>query len=157
MSTATHRSRQVRSRSSAPMNVTNVEISAIFDEIADWLELDAANPFRIRAYRTAARTVSGWPEQLEAMRRAERPCTDIPGIGADLAGKIDEILRNGKCTLLERLRRSHPRGLNELLKIPGVGPKRVARLHKELGISTPHQLASAARAGRISALPRFGQ
>ena len=138
------------------MGVTNVEIAAVFDEIADWLELDGANPFRIRAYRTAARTIGSWPEALALRAGDGRGFDDLPGIGADLAGKIGEILRRGDCALLRRLRRAHPRGLTELLKLPGVGPKRIARLHKELGVTSVAKLVRAARAGRIRALRGFG-
>jgi DNA polymerase (family 10) len=138
------------------MSATNVEIAAVFDEIADWLELDGANPFRVRAYRSAARTVSAWPEPLAEWQRGEHTLADLPGIGEDLAAKIAEILASGSCALLRQLRHNHPRGLTELLRIPGIGPKRVARLHHELGIRTPQQLVQAARTGRIRTLPGFG-
>lgn len=71
------------------MAATNATIGAVFDEIADWLELDQANPFRIRAYRNAARTVAAWPKPLaEAVPDADA-LTELPGIGKDLAEKID--------------------------------------------------------------------
>ena len=139
------------------MHVTNAEIAAVFAEIADWLELDADNPFRIRAYRNAARTIDAWPEPLAAMPREPHAYTRLPGIGSDLSEKIGEILQGGTCTLLVRLRKGHPRGLTELLKIPGIGPRRVARLHRELGITTLSRLVRAARAGRISTLKGFGR
>jgi DNA polymerase (family 10) len=139
------------------MNITNSEIAAVFDEIADWLELDAENPFRVRAYRNAARTIGSWPEQLAAMKSGQRSFTELPGIGDDLGGKITEIVRDGSCSLLKRLRKAHPRGLTDLLKVPGIGPKRVARLHKELGVTSLPRLVRAARAGRVSSLRGFGR
>lgn len=144
--------------STAPADVaaSNAEIAAVFDEIADWLELDGANPFRVRAYRNAARTVGGWPQPLDTWRDADHPLADLPGIGDDLAGKIEEILENGSCDLLHELRRTHPRGLTALLRLPGLGPRRAQRLHDELGISSVGGLLRAARAGRIRTLKGFG-
>jgi DNA polymerase (family 10) len=139
------------------MHVTNSEIAAVFAEIADWLELDAENPFRIHAYRNAARTIEAWPGQLAGMPHEPREFAKLPGIGNDLGEKIGEILRSGTCSLLVRLRKSHPRGLTELLKVPGIGARRVARLHRELGITTLSGLVRAARARRISTLKGFGR
>jgi DNA polymerase (family 10) len=139
------------------MHVTNADIAAVFAEIADWLELDAENPFRIRAYRNAARTIEAWPAQLAGMPQERREFAKLPGIGTDLGEKIGEILHSGTCSLLVRLRKSHPRGLTELLKVPGIGPRRVARLHRELGITTLSGLVRAARARRISTLKGFGR
>jgi DNA polymerase (family 10) len=139
------------------MDMTNADIAAVFAEIADWLELDAENPFRIRAYRNAARTLEAWPRQLADMPHERREFEKLPGIGTDLGGKIGEILHSGTCSLLVRLRKSHPRGLTELLKVPGIGPRRVARLHRELGITTLSGLVRAARARRLSTLKGFGR
>lgn len=138
------------------MAATNATIGAVFDEIADWLELDQANPFRIRAYRNAARTVAVWPKPLADAGQDTEAFTDLPGIGKDLAEKIGEILRTGSCGQLRSLRRTHPRGLRELLRIPGVGPRRAERLFREAGITTARRLAQAARAGRIRTLRGFG-
>ena len=101
------------------MSVTNAEIGAVFDEIADWLELDSENPFRIRAYRNAARTVTAWPDRLADWNPDERPLCGLPGIGEDLAAKITEIAGTGTCALLRKLRKEHPRGLTQLLRLPG--------------------------------------
>lgn len=139
------------------MAASNVTIGAIFDEIADWLELDQANPFRIRAYRNAARIVTTWPKPLGESTQGIAGFDALPGIGKDLATKIDEIVRTGTCQLLRTLRQAHPRGLRELLRIPGIGPKRASRLFHEAGISTARRLIGAARAGRISAMQGFGR
>jgi DNA polymerase (family 10) len=138
------------------MSATNASIGAIFEEIADWLELDQANPFRIRAYRNAARTVGSWPKSLADAADGIEAYAELPGIGEDLAEKIDEIVRTGSCAQLKALRQAHPRGLRELLRIPGIGPKRASRLFHEAGVATARQLAGAARAGRLRAMKGFG-
>lgn len=138
------------------MPVTNTAIGAIFDEIADWLELDQANPFRIRAYRNAARVIGTLPQPIGEMAQDAKALDALPGIGKDLAEKIGEIVRTGTCDLLQKLRHTHPRGLRELLRIPGIGPKKAVRLYKAGGIRSARQLADAARAGHIHAIEGFG-
>ncbi|HEV2621818.1 MAG TPA: DNA polymerase/3'-5' exonuclease PolX [Frateuria sp.] len=145
------------STTSPAITASNAEVGAALDEIADFLELDGANPFRVRAYRNAARTVGGWPQPLDTWRGAEHALADLPGIGDDLAGKIEETLAAGSCKLLRELRGSHPRGLTALLKLPGLGPRRAQRLHDELGIGSVGGLLRAARAGRIRTLKGFGK
>jgi len=148
------------------MPVHNADITTIFTEIADLLEIQGANPFRIRAYRNAARILGDLPQ--EARLLAERghenllfrhrdDLTRLPGIGADLANKINEIVTTGRCSLLERLHRELPPAITELLKIPGLGPKRVKALYHDLDVQTVEQLHRAARDGRIRALPGFGE
>lgn len=139
------------------MASTNAAIGAVLDEIADWLELDQANPFRIRAYRNAARTIEAWPQPLSESMHGPEAFTALLGVGEDLAAKIDDIARTGSCLLLRSLRRAHPRGLRELLRIPGIGPKRAARLFHETGITTARRLLTAARAGRIRTMRGFGR
>lgn len=138
------------------MSATNASIGAIFDEIADWLELDQANPFRIRAYRNAARTIGSWPKPLADSADGKQMYAELPGIGEDLAEKIDEIVRTGSCAQLKVLRQTHPRGVRELLRIPGIGPKRASRLFHEAGVTTARRLIGAARAGRLRAMRGFG-
>lgn len=138
------------------MGARNAEIAAAFEEIADLLELQGANPFRVRAYRTAARTLDSWPEEMADLAAQGQDFDDLPGIGKDLAGKIVEILEHGSCTALDRLRASFPSGITDLLQIPGLGPKRVHALYHELGISSPADLLNAAREGRIRELHGFG-
>ncbi|MDX1489146.1 MAG: DNA polymerase/3'-5' exonuclease PolX [Acidiferrobacterales bacterium] len=138
------------------MPIHNSDIAAIFDEIADLLEIEGANPFRVRAYRNAARTVQGLGRDAAALVEQEFDLTRLPGIGKDLASKIDEIVRTGRCEELTKLHNRTPAALSVLLKIPGLGPRRVAILHKELGINTPKQLLRAVRQGRIRELEGFG-
>lgn len=138
------------------MAIHNADIAAVFDEIADLLEIDNANPFRVRAYRNAARQVQGMGEALADMVVKKEDLTELPGIGDDLAAKITEIVQTGKCQALEKLREQMPPTITALLKVPGLGPKRVRTLYKELDVQTMEQLASAAREQRIRALPGFG-
>src|SRR5574340_341762 len=139
------------------MPVHNADIAAVFEEIADRLEIQGANPFRIRAYRNAARTLGELPQEARALLEKGEDLTRLPGIGDDLAAKGSEIVTTGRCSLLERLRRELPPAVTELLQIPGLGPKRVKALYHDLEVQTVEQLARAARDGRIRALPGFGE
>jgi DNA polymerase (family 10) len=139
------------------MPVHNVTIEAIFDEIADLLDIQGANPFRVRAYRNAARTIGDLGTDITTLMGQGTALTEIPGIGADLAKKIEEIISTGKSEFLERLHKQLPPAITDLLKIPGLGPKRVKVLWRDLKIQTLEQLLEAAREGRIQELPGFGE
>jgi len=139
------------------MPVHNADVAAIFNEIADLLEIQSANPFRVRAYRNAARSVGEHGRSVQTMIGQGEDLKIIPGIGDDLAGKIAEIAGSGTCELLERLRKTLPAAITELLQIPGLGPKRVRALHEALDIQTLEDLDRAARQGRIRLLPGFGE
>ncbi|MBS1220289.1 MAG: polymerase, partial [Proteobacteria bacterium] len=130
------------------MPVHNADIAALFDEIADRLEIQGANPFRIRAYRNAARTLGELPQEARALLEKGEDLTRLPGIGDDLAAKVREIVDTGHCSLLDRLRRELPPAVTELLQIPGLGPKRVKALYHDLEVQTVEQLYRAARDGR---------
>ncbi|MGA8862505.1 MAG: DNA polymerase/3'-5' exonuclease PolX [Gallionella sp.] len=138
------------------MPVHNADITAIFEAIADLLEVEGANPFRIRAYRNAARILGDLPQEARGMVERGEDLTRLPGIGTDLAAKISEIVTTGHCSLLDRLRKELPPAITELLKIPGLGPKRVKALYHDLDVQTVEQLQRAAQDGRIRALPGFG-
>jgi DNA polymerase (family X) len=139
------------------MPIHNADIAAIFEEIADRLEIQGANPFRIRAYRNAARSLGELPHEARALLEKGEDLTRLPGIGDDLAARIQEIVGTGRCSLLERLRRELPPAVTELLQIPGLGPKRVKALYHDLEVQTIEQLYRAARDGRIRTLPGFGE
>ena len=139
------------------MPVHNADIATLFEEIADLLEIENANPFRVRAYRNAARQLQGMGVPAADMLARGEDLTELPGIGDDLAAKIKEIVETGKCQSLEKLRKKTPPTITELLKIPGLGPKRVRALYHELDVHTLEQLARAARDGRIRELPGFGE
>ena len=138
------------------MPVHNADIAGIFGEIADLLEIDGANPFRVRAYRNAARTLGELGRDVRGMLEQGADLTELPGIGDDLAGKIREIVDTGRCAMLDKLHRRIPHDVAELLKLPGLGPKRVKALYQDLDISTVAQLQRAARDGRLRELPGFG-
>ncbi|HJW55466.1 MAG TPA: DNA polymerase/3'-5' exonuclease PolX [Burkholderiaceae bacterium] len=139
------------------MFIHNNEVAAIFNQIADLLEINGDNPFRIRAYRNAARMLNTLAPSVQTMVAEKRDLKDLPGIGVDLAGKIGEIVTTGTCALREQLRRELPPAIHELLMVPGLGPKRVRMLYQELNIQTLEQLYRAARDGQISHVPGFGR
>ncbi len=135
----------------------NADIAGIFDEVADLLEVQAENPFRIRAYRSAARTIRDYPESLEDVVHAGTPAlTDLPGIGDDLADKIRTIVTTGALPMHADLSKKVPPGLLDLLRVPGLGPKRVELLHAKLGVKSAADLGRVIRTGRIRKLPGFG-
>lgn len=137
--------------------MTNNRIAALFDEIADILEFQGANPFRVRAYRNAARTVRDYPESLAAVALdASRSLTDIPGIGKDLADKISVLVRTGELPMLSELRNEVPETVLHIMRIPGIGPKKAAAMHKELGIKTLDDLKACCEAGKVRELKGFG-
>ncbi|MBN1931746.1 MAG: DNA polymerase/3'-5' exonuclease PolX [Desulfobacterales bacterium] len=138
------------------MPVHNEEIAAIFEEIADLLEIKGDNPFRVRAYRNAVLTLRGLGPDVQTFLDQDQEPTKLPGIGKDLERKIREILATGTCQALEKLHKELPLSLTQLLKIPGLGPKRVRALYQQLHIETPQQLHQAAADGRLQTLPGFG-
>ncbi len=139
------------------MPVHNTDIADIFDEIADYLEIDGQNPFRIRAYRNAARTVRGLGSELEEMVGRNEDLTRLPAIGKELAAKILEILETGTAKALKKLQGRIPREVRQILKIPNLGPKRVGLLYRDLNIKNTDQLLQAAKEGRIRSLSGFGE
>jgi DNA polymerase (family 10) len=130
----------------------NLEIAKLFNEIADFLEVKDENPFRIRAYRRAAQAIEGLSEDIAAI--SERGgLLDVPGIGKDLAGKIQEYLTTGKLDYLEGLRREIPTGVIELMGIHGIGPKTAKLLYEQAGVDSVEKLEEQARAGKLAHLP----
>jgi DNA polymerase (family 10) len=136
----------------------NPDIARIFSEVADLLEIQGAVVFRVRAYRNAARVVETLPAPAESILRekGEAALMELPGIGKDLAGKIREIVETGTLGLLEELKRQIPEGLVQMMRLPGVGPKRARLLYDTLGIETLEQLEQAARDGRLQRVKGFG-
>src|SRR5215471_12123176 len=136
----------------------NTEIAAAFDLVADILEFQNANPFRVRAYRNAARTIGDLSEPLEKIAAdPNRKLTDISGIGADLSTKIETMVATGSLPMLVELQAQVPQSVLALLRIPGVGPKKAATLHKELGIKTLEELKAACQENRVRTLKGFGE
>jgi DNA polymerase (family 10) len=139
------------------MPVHNHDITEIFERVADLLEIEDANPFRVRAYRNAARAVESMSQSLADLVARSQDLCDIPGIGKDLAGKIKEIVDTGNLELLRELEARTPPELSEMMRIAGLGPKRVHLLHEKLGVKSPQDLREAARLGKIRALKGFGE
>lgn len=138
--------------------MTNTHIADVLDEIADLLEFQDANPFRVRAYRNAARTVRDHGEPLAAIvADPQRTLTDIAGIGKDLAEKITTLVQTGKLPMLEELLAEIPETVLALMRVPGLGPKRAAAIHRELNVNTLEELAEACREHRVRELKGFGE
>jgi len=135
--------------------MVNQELARIFEEIADLLEIEGADVFRINAYRKAARVIDELGEDVADVA-ARSELTKIPGIGKGTAEKIQQYLAEGRITVHQELRSKLPEGLLTLLTIPGLGPKKVAALYKQLKVTTIEQLRSAIAAGQVEKLPGFG-
>ena len=138
------------------MTVHNGEIADIFEQLADLLEIREDNPFRIRAYRNAARVIRGHARSMAELVDAGADLAELPGIGADLAGKIATIVHTGKLPLLDQLRAKVPRPLVDMTRIEGLGPKRAKALYRALRIRSLEDLQRAARSGRIREIKGFG-
>jgi DNA polymerase (family 10) len=132
--------------------VKNLEVARQFDLMADLLEMRGENPFRIRAYRRAALNLQSLTEDVEVVAREER-LDEIPGIGADLAGKITEYLSTGRIKDLAGARRGVPAGVVELLEVPGIGPKTARLLHERGGVHSVARLEALAKAGKLRGMP----
>ncbi len=136
----------------------NIEYARIFEEIGDLLDIQGANPFRIRAYRNGARTLETLSQPLESLLADENArLEDLPGIGKDLASKIRELYETGELGFLTELRQEVPASLVQVMHIPGLGPKRARQLWDSLEITSVEELEEAARSGSIESLPGFGQ
>lgn len=138
------------------MPVENTEIAALFNRFADLLEIEDANPFRVRAYRNAGRTIAGYSRSIAQLVSEGRDLEELPGIGKDLAAKIKTIVLTGRLPQLERIEKRTPRALSDLIQLPGLGPKRVKLLYRELHIRSAEDLQRAARSGKLVELPGFG-
>ena len=136
----------------------NLDMARIFDEIADIFELKGENPFKIRAYRRAARTIETLTQDLKviAERGGINELKKIPGVGEGIAKKILEIAETGDCKKHIELKQEVPSGVLELLAIPRIGPKTAAKVHDELGISSIADLEEAAKLHKLEKLPGLG-
>ncbi|MBM4329950.1 MAG: DNA polymerase/3'-5' exonuclease PolX [Deltaproteobacteria bacterium] len=134
----------------------NKGIADVFTEIADILDIQGENPFRVRSYRSAARTIEDLGQNLQSMVKAGKNLEEIPGIGKSIREKIEEIISTGRCHLLEELRAQVPAGVTELLKLEGLGPKKVKILYDQLSVDSLDRLEKAALAGRLRNLAGMG-
>lgn len=137
-------------------SLKNEDLARVFEEIADLLDLSEDNAFRVLAYRNAARELRGTGYDLPQLIAAGEPLPRMPGIGPELQAKMREICASGTARMLEQLRATYPRGITELFRLPGVGPKRVRLFYQRLGVGSLAELEAAVRAGRLRELPGFG-
>jgi len=135
----------------------NRKIAQFFAEIADILDIQGENPFRIRSYRNAARQIEDLTDNLAALAAAGGDLTRLSGIGTSIADKIKEIAATGHLQFLDELKKKLPPGLPELLRIEGLGPKKVKLFYDRLAIDTLDQLEAAARAHKLRDLPGMGE
>ncbi|MGC9048811.1 MAG: DNA polymerase/3'-5' exonuclease PolX [Patescibacteria group bacterium] len=117
----------------------NIEIAQIFNQVADILEIRGANQFRVGAYRRAAQVIEALPKDINEIYR-ENKLEEMPGVGESIASHIKELIKTGKCKEFENLKKKVPAGLIELMRIEGLGPKRVKFLYKKFGIKNIQQL-----------------
>lgn len=133
----------------------NGEIVAAFNRIADLMEISGESGFRVNSYRRAARTIKAHPEDL-AIVAEEGRLTDLDGVGKSSAEKIVEYIEQGSIGVLDKLEKKLPASLPDLLEIQGLGPKKIAVLHEELGIGSLDDLKAAIEAGSVAELAGFG-
>ena len=139
-----------------PGDPSNLEIAAAFDELADLYELDGAVVHRVLAYRGAAKSAREASSSIAALTRARR-VTELPGIGKTLEEKLHALLSAGAIPAAEKLRARYPPGLIEMMRLPGLGPKRARRLFDELGIESLEMLRAAAQEQRLREVKGFGE
>lgn len=136
----------------------NQHIAAIFNEVADLLEIQGANAFRVRAYRNGARTLENMSQSIpDLLSDPTQSLESLDGIGKDLAAKIKVIVETGQLPQLEELRVQVPAGVVQMLRIPGIGPKKVAALFTELNVTSLDQLKAACEADQVAELKGFGK
>lgn len=138
--------------------MTNSQIADAFDEIAEILDFLGENPFRVRAYRNSARAIRDHATPMAALvEEDEKKLVEIKGIGKDLAAKVSTLVKTGELPMLKELQAKVPASVLLLMRIPGMGPKKAAQLHKDLGIKTLDELKQACDDGRVSKLKGFGK
>ncbi len=135
----------------------NVEIARIFREVADLLEIQEANPFRVRAYRNAIRTIDAHAVPMRKLIEQGADLTELPSIGKGMAENIQELVETGGLAILDELSAEIPEGLIDLMKLPGLGPKKARKLWDELGVESIEDLEAAAGEGRVAELAGFGK
>jgi DNA polymerase (family X) len=137
--------------------VTNLEIADALDRLADFLQVERENPFKVRAFRRAARTVEGQPVPMERFLAEGGDPTSLPGVGKEISACIRELVSTGRLARLEAAAGSAPPSLLELTRLPGLGPKRARQVWEKLGVATFEQLEAAAASGQLATVPGFGE
>ena len=134
----------------------NRELASIFGQMADLLEILGQDPFRINSYRKVARIVGDLTEDIEGLWK-QGTVAELPGVGKNTAGRIDEYFRTGRITAHQELLKQVPADLPELLDISGLGPKTIAKAWRQLGVTSLDDLQQAIDDGRLAELPGLGQ
>jgi DNA polymerase (family X) len=135
----------------------NREMARQMEEVADLLEIQGANPFRVRAWRNAAGTVDDLSRSVAEMVRDGEDLTRLPGVGTDIAASLEEMAREGRFSRLEEVALEIPRTLTQLVKLEGVGPRKARKLWEALGVKTVDELEAVVRAGKVERLEGFGK
>lgn len=135
----------------------NRYLARVLHEIADILEIKGENPFRIRSYRLAAESVESSDADVAAQLARGQALTGLPGVGEGIASKLAEVVHEGSCAYHRELLDEVPRGVLELLKLPGLGHKSVRRMWTDLGVRSPEELEAAIDDGRFFSLPGMKQ
>ncbi len=133
----------------------NSELAKVFQDIADFLEIKGGEPFKVRAYQRAVRSIEHLPVETEQLMKGGK-LKDVPGIGEAISKKITELLTTGRLEYYEKLRAEFPKGISTLLDVPGIGPKTAMRLTQELGIKSVDELEGAIIEGKVAGLFRLG-
>jgi len=136
--------------------VTNSEMAKMFSMTADLLEIKGENPFKVRAYRNAARIIENSSKDFNKLIKEGFDLTRLPGIGHDLSEYIKEIVTTGKFSKLEKLKKEIPQGLVDMLSIEGLGPKRIKQIYDAFGVTSLDELKKYAQNGELDKLPGFG-
>ena len=143
-------------RPNPPLAMEKNEVAAVLEEIATLLELQGENPFRCNAYVKAARAIAQLETNLADVVAAGK-VDDIPGVGSTLKDKITTLVTTGRLPFYEELKAKTPPGLLDMLRLPGIGPKKVKALHDELGVDDLEKLGAACQAGQVAKLKGFGE
>ena len=135
----------------------NIEIARALSDVADLLEIQGANPFRVRAYRNAAQVIETHPAPLRKLVKDGADLTELPAIGKDMARYIHELVTVGELSQVKEIAKEIPISLIELTRLPGVGPKKAKRLFEQLNVTNLDELEAAAQAEEVEALSGFGK
>lgn len=135
----------------------NVDVARVLEDLADLLEIQGANPFRIRAYRNAVRTVANLTRPLRVMVAEGEDLTELPGVGDSMAGYITELLETGRISRMDEVAEEYPATLIQLMRLDGVGPKKAKKLWEELDVADVDDLEAALEAGKVRELDGFGK
>jgi DNA polymerase (family X) len=131
----------------------NASLARVLQDIAEALEIKGESFFRIRSYRLSAESVGSHGEDVAEMIRRGDDLGSIPGVGGGIAAKLRELVETGRCAYHDELLTEIPRSLLDLLKVPGLGPKGVSLVFRELGVRSAEDLEAAIADGRFRTLP----